>query len=422
VSGTTSPTAAWVDATGIHAPAYADVLNYLTQQYQAIYGSDIVVTPDSQDGQLIGIFALAISDANAACVAVYNSFSPSTAQGVGLSSVVKINGLARAVPSFSTVTLTVVGQAYALITNGAATDAAGQRWLLPVAVEIPSNGQIDVTATAEQPGAITALPATITTIDTPTFGWQSVINNAAASPGLPVESDGALRLRQSQSTANPSETVLVGITGAVLALPGVTSVKPYENDTNVTDGNGLPPHSISLVVEGGDPQAICNTILSRKTPGCYTAGSTRRTSVDGYGLSHDIGFYVAAPVAVGVNISLYALANYSSVTAGQISQAVADYINSLLPGDDVLWSKLWAPADLCNVTGVSSGQKASYDIASIKLGTPVDHTGNTYSQNNIITNIYQTPTCTAADVIVTAGPPPIQATILGTGGVNATHA
>ena len=75
--------------------------------------------------QFLGIVAAAINDSNAAAVAVYNSFSPATAQGNGLSSVVKINGITRLVASNSTVDLTVVGIAGTTITNGQASDSSG---------------------------------------------------------------------------------------------------------------------------------------------------------------------------------------------------------------------------------------------------------------------------------------------------------
>src|SRR5260363_207233 len=39
-----------IDATGIHAPSYADVLNALKAQYRAIYGPDVYLENDSQDG------------------------------------------------------------------------------------------------------------------------------------------------------------------------------------------------------------------------------------------------------------------------------------------------------------------------------------------------------------------------------------
>ena len=410
MSGSTSPTAAYVDATGIHAPSYAQVVAYLSGQFQAIFGADIVLTPDSQDGQQIGIFALAISDTNAACIGVYNSFSPATGQGVGLSSNVKINGMRRAVASNSTVPLLLIGQAFTPILNGAAEDDAGNVWNLPASVEIPATGEITVTATAAQAGAITALPGTITRIATVTLGWQSVTNPLAATQGNPVETDAQLRVRQSQSTAQPSETILGGIVGAVLALPGVTACVPYENDTSTdytttTPPAGvspLPPHSISLVVNGGDPVAICQTILLHKTPGCYTYGTTRNVVNDVYGLPHDIGFFIPTPVPVGVNIALNAGVGYSTIIGAAISAAVAAYINALGSGDDVVWSKLWLPANLCDALGVPTGATGTYDITALTVGTPVDHTGASYAMANIPISLLQEATCQAGDVIITA--------------------
>lgn len=411
MSGTTSPTAAYVDATGIHAPNYADVLAYLEGQMQGIYGADIVITPDSQDGQLIGIFALAISDTNAACVAVYNSFSPSTAQGVGLSNNVKINGLQRLVPGYSTVELDLVGQSYIVIQNGVARDAANNYWNLPPSVIIPASGAISVTATAAQPGAITALPNTINTIATVTLGWQTVNNPLAAVPGAPLETDAVLRRRQSVSTALPSQTILEGILGAVLAVPNVTAGRAYENDTSIdytttTPPQGvapLPPHSIAMVVQGGDQTAICQTILDHKTPGCYTYGTTRVEVKDLYGLAHDIGFFIPVDTAVGVKIQLKALTGYTTLIGNAIAQAVANYINALGIGEDVMTSKLWLPANLCDaLTGLPTGVAGSFDIQQITIGTPPDSQGAGYSTANIDISFFGIATCQVTDVVIVA--------------------
>ncbi|WP_457832781.1 baseplate J/gp47 family protein, partial [Staphylococcus aureus] len=83
-------------------------------------------------------------------------------------------------------------------------------------------------------GAVSAPAGTITTINTPTRGWQSVTNPADAVPGAEVESDAALRSRQKISTAIPSLTVFEGIVGAVAGVSGVTRYRGYENDTNST--------------------------------------------------------------------------------------------------------------------------------------------------------------------------------------------
>ncbi|MCX2699266.1 baseplate J/gp47 family protein [Ochrobactrum chromiisoli] len=337
-----------IDETGIHAPDFPTVLNWLKEQYRAIYGQDIYLENDSQDGQLVGIFARAIHDCNSACVSVYNAFSPSTAQGTGLSSVVKINGIARALPSYSSVDLRLIGQAGTTIVNGNASDENNQQWNLPETVVIPPSGEITVTATADALGSIRAQAGSITNIGTPTRGWQSVTNPLAAVEGAPVESDADLRRRQSVSTALPSLTVLDGIVGAVASLNGVTRYKPYENDTSITDANGIPSHTISLVVEGGDAQAIGDAIMTKKTPGTGTYGTTKVSAVDAFGLSHWISFFRPTIIPVAVSIQIKAFAGYTTSIEAAIKQSIVDYIRKLDISDMVSVSRLYAPATLYN--------------------------------------------------------------------------
>ena len=90
-----------ITGAGISVPTYADILSSLQASVRQIYGEDIYVEPDSMDGQLLAIMAQAIYDCGQTAVAVYNSFSPQTAFGAGLSSVVKINHLARAIATNS---------------------------------------------------------------------------------------------------------------------------------------------------------------------------------------------------------------------------------------------------------------------------------------------------------------------------------
>lgn len=265
---------AYIDDTGIHLPDYPAVLDHVQGIMRGIYGDDLYLEADSQDGQLCAAFASMMHDTYALCGDVYNAFSPSTAQGVGLSSVVKINGIRRKAASYSTVDLRVVGQVGTIVTGGKAEDVAGQKWLLPAQVVIPAEGEITVTATAEVMGDIRAAAGEITKIATPTRGWQTVNNPAAATAGAPVEKDSELRGRQAISTAIPSQTPLEATKGAVARLSGVTRSAGYENDTNETDERGIPAHSIAVVAEGGDTAQIAEAIFAKKTPGCGTYGTT----------------------------------------------------------------------------------------------------------------------------------------------------
>ncbi|MCR2237237.1 hypothetical protein NSX43_25050, partial [Salmonella enterica] len=93
------------------------------EQYRGIYGADTYLEADSQDGQLLAVFALAIHEANSAAISVYNAFSPATAANAALSSNVKINGLVRGAATRSSVDLRIVGQGGVTIVDGVAMDA-----------------------------------------------------------------------------------------------------------------------------------------------------------------------------------------------------------------------------------------------------------------------------------------------------------
>lgn len=439
MSGTlsNSPTACFIDAAGIHAPAFTDILSYLQTQARTIFGNDIYLGNDSQDGQMLGIFATAIFDTNSMAIAVYNSYSPSTAQGVGLSSVVKINGISRLVPTKSTVDLTIVGIAGTIISNGIVRDQSGNNWLLPTQVVIPFSGQTIVTAIAQNAGDITVLPNTVTEIATPTRGWQQVTNATAvftgaitgtnlvvtqvtagaiglnqiingngvlpntivtafgtgvggpgtyqvnnsqvilsepmnisgvSTRGSPLETDFLLRQRQTRSTMLPSVTALDGMIGSVADVTGVTRYAAYENDTNQTDANGIPGHSVSFVVEGGDSQLIANAIAAHKTPGAGTFGTTVETVIDPYNVPHSIRFFRPQQVVVTVQVHLTALTGYTSDIGFAIVNTVINYILANPIGSNIYLSKITGAANLTPPT------TSTFNITSIVMaasgGTP----------------------------------------------------
>lgn len=354
-----------IDATGIHAPSYADVLNALKAQYRAIYGPDVYLENDSQDGQWLAVLAKCIHDANSAAISVYHAFSPATAQGMGLSRMVKINGIRRQIATASTVDVRLIGQAGTTIQNGVVQDANQIRWDLPAQVVIPPSGEVTVTAICQTPGAISAAAGTVTQIATPTLGWQSVTNPAAGAMGAPVEIDAMLRRRQAASVALPSRTVLEGIVGAVAAVKGVRRYSAYENDTDTTDGNGLPSHSIALVVEGGDAERIAQAIAAKKTPGAGTYGTTTTLIHDRYGIEHPIRFFRPVEVPVTVRIALNALAGYTSAVGQAIQQAVSEYVNARAIGEPLRAARLYVPANL-------NGQPDSetFDITALSIARP----------------------------------------------------
>lgn len=340
-----------IDANGITVVSFNDTLLSLQASYTSIYGTDVDLDPDTQDGQWLAIIAKGFADMGQACVFVYNQFSPATAIGAGLSSVVKINNIKRLVPSNSQAAILVVGQAGRTITNGLVGDnqSLGTQWALPASVTIPSGGSTTVTATCTTQGAIQAAANTLSVMLTPTAGWQSANNPANAAPGAPVERDATLRLRQTNSTQLGSTTPVGGMFGLISNLPGVTAISVHENDTDVADSIGAPPHSFCFSVLGGDLQSIVNIIGLKKTIGANTwgggTGAVSGTYTDPTtGNASTINFNIPTEIHVAGSITLTPGVGYITAIGLEAGIAVAAAINGLGIGKSVQFTRLYSPA------------------------------------------------------------------------------
>lgn len=378
-----------ITSAGITVPAYEDILASLQASYQGTYGQDVNLAPDTQDGAWLAIQAQSIYDCNDAIVSVFNGFSPTYAQGINLSSLVKINGLQRESPTNSTAPCTIVGQAGTVIASGIVSDSFGNQWSLPPALVIPSGGSLSSTLTCSAPGAVTLAsgsstvqPGNALSFVTVVPGWQSLTTTAAAAAGAPVETDAALRQRQSISTGLPAQTPLGAIVANVANLAGVEQYAAYQNDTSETDGNGLPPHSISLIVLGGSAPAIAGAIATKKSPGTGTYGSTSVVVVDPSGVPNTINFYVLDQINAYFILGITPLTGYLSSTGQLAVSAVAAALSGLGIGEDAYVNKLWAPANLSGdaalsvASGLTQPQldalSATYNVDYIYLGTAPD--------------------------------------------------
>jgi uncharacterized phage protein gp47/JayE len=374
---------AYIDETGYHFSDYPTYLEWLQGKYREIYGADVYLESDSQDGQFLAVLAKSFYDTAALGASVYNSFSPATAQGVGLSRNVQINGITRRSATYSTCDVTIGGTSGTVITGGIVVDELDQKWTIPDTT-IPIAGTIVVTATAQDIGAVNAQAGSINGIFTPTLGWQTVTNIAAATPGEPVETDAELRARQKISTSNPSLTVMDGTVGAVANVSGVTQVRGYENDTESTDGNGLVAHSIEIFALGGDAQTIANTIALHKTPGTKTVGTTSETVYDSHGMPLTIRFTRPTVATISVEITVAAKAGWSTDYEALIAAQVAETINAFGIGNNILITRLYQPAYLNGAI-----QSQTYDLVLVRL----KKNAGAFGTANISLNFDEYPVC-----------------------------
>ena len=393
--------APYIDETGFHYPTYQDIVDDMVAGAKSIFGQDLYLENDSADYQLISIFALKTYDTMQGMAMAYNSRSPVTAVGVGLDAVVKINGLVRKAGSRSTADVVITGTPYTQIVKGSVKDANGVVWNLPETVSIPTSGTVTVTATCSETGPVAASANEINKINTPTYGWLTVTNPAAAVPGVETETDAQLRIRQTASVAGPSQTMLAGTYAAIAAIDNVQRLAVYENDTSsgsVSADNpyGLPAHSITCVVEGGDAGTIADAILRHKGIGCYTYGDVLTTITDAGGYPNVIRFFrpTAVPIHVSIVLTPYP-PEYARTMMDDVKQAVYDYLTGFDIAADVSVSLLAGVVAAAN----PDIKKPAFGVASVQIGK----TAGSMAASDITIDYAEVATIDLANITVSDG-------------------
>lgn len=115
----------------------------------------------------------------------------------------------------------------------------------------------------------------ITNIVKADSGLLEVVNINGYIAGREEQTDIEFRKSYADKIFIRSSRMLESIRSAILAnVQGVKSVAPYENPSHFWDDHDRPPHSVEIVVDGGDSVEIAQQILSEKAGGINTFGNT----------------------------------------------------------------------------------------------------------------------------------------------------
>jgi len=216
-------------------------------------------------------------------------------------------------------------------------------------------------------GPMEILAGTITTIVTMQDGWDSVYNVAAGQSGRFTETDDQLRLRYPAGVYRLGAATINSIKANLIeTIMGLVSCAVYENVSDVTDGDGRPPHCIEVVAYGGDPTAIGQEIFRVKPAGIDTFGSTTVTVSDVGGYRHDIRFNRPVPVYVWVSaqITLYDEEAFPANGDTQIATIILETGSTFDVGKDIIHQRFHGPI-YSKVNGI-----ATITISTALTGDP----------------------------------------------------
>lgn len=202
-----------------------------------------------------------------------------------------------------------------------------------------SNLESPVEMIALNVGPIAVPINTLTQIQTPVAGWNSINNYLPAVLGRNTETDPELRIRRKQALRVAGAATVESIRARLLQdLQGVTGVTIFENRSIEEDSEGRPGKSFEVIISGGDDQEIVEKIWELKPAGIETFGNIERTITDSMNLPHQIFFSRAVPIYLWVSaeITLYDEEIFPQNGLNAIKDQIMIYGNSLGVGDDVI--------------------------------------------------------------------------------------
>lgn len=278
------PTNNYIGINGLVTQDLSTIIADLTAKFKGIYGQNINVEQNSPDGQLINILAQEKKDMLDLITQFYNNLDVDRVVGIPQQILYKLNGLIIKAYSYSYVYVRVnTSQTVNLqgldedIDNASGTgytvyDANGNRWILTNSTTVEAGTNI-LNFRAAEIGDITALPNTITFMETILPGVNSVSNpaNNYITGGV-GETPAEFRIRRNRALEVPSQGFEESIQSQLLDLENVTQAKVYSNRTDTIE-NDIPAHAVWVIVEGGDAQAVGRIIYNNIPPGIPMKGT-----------------------------------------------------------------------------------------------------------------------------------------------------
>lgn len=311
----------------------------IENELQAIHaGFD--VTPDSPDGQLIGIVSSVASLLWDELSNVFHSYDPTVATGKGLRNISLMTGVTYDTATRSTAEVLISGVAGTVVQSGTlfSTDD-DDIFYTDAEVIIPASVIVIASVAGETP-----VPAgAIKNIESVIAGMDGIDQLADGTVGKDPEDEDTFRNRRNTSVLRNAGSRINFIENSIHDL-GISQVKIINNDTQVALGDGTPIGGIHVILgeySGVADADIVKAIYLSKGLGVPTHGNNTLTYTDSFANDHPVSFSSSLGVLIYVNLDVSFLDTDVAGAEEAIRESLIDNINSLVVGDDVIWSRLF---------------------------------------------------------------------------------
>lgn len=179
----------------------------------------------------------------------------------------------------------------------------------------------------------------------PVVGLSRVSNPMAASAGRAVETDAELAYRHGMAVYRLGRATLPALAANIRAdVPQIREIGVFANSGDAVDAYGRLPHSVHVVADGGDVEAIARAIWTYKAAGIDTHGQIVQEVQTEFG-RQTVRFDRIAPVYVWIKAQITLLPEteqaFPAAGFAQIRESLLQAADVFGLGDDVLYQKLY---------------------------------------------------------------------------------
>lgn len=384
-----------IDANGITIDSLDDLITQYSNVLRNIYGSDIVLDPESPDGLLVNFLAQVTRDASEFAVKLYNAESINSAVGSLLDQKVAWFGITRKPASYTYVNVNITTTNNVnLVGMDSNTeppanvytvqDQAGNMYYLSSSVSLSANTTTACSFRAENSGAVLVPSGAINTPVTYNQYISSVINPYAQYViGEEEESDTELKWRLKSSYALPSQGFCDSMKSALLNFDDMEDAFVVDNPTNVTDALGIPAWSVWVIVDCPDTlqtqQEIGDTFATQMTAGTPTH------SVSYVNTQMDVDITATADVTL-IGVDYNVLLPQGTYTIKDANNYVFYLKESTTIASGETKTCTFISADYSDLTSlVDTGSPAVQITVNSNISTPLGNPANLSTINNLKT-------------------------------------
>lgn len=201
----------------------------------------------------------------------------------------------------------------------------------------------------------------ITTIQSPTYGWRGVTNLFPSIGSKQKELDDSLRARYENAVGSLATSHMVAMYTALYAVDGVTYVSIKENTLDRDSRDGRQAHGFSVIVYGGNDMEIAEAIEKTRPLGVPMDGNVILEVNTYYNQTSVIRFSRPTQVAIKIKAGLEIYEGFPPRGVIEIKNAIIEHFNNMTFGEDVILSRLYIPMQVIDNIGIKSIEIAKVD-------------------------------------------------------------